>query len=30
MRDGTYDEVLRKWGVEVGAIDDPAINGAVD
>ena len=30
MRDGSYDKVLRKWGVEVGAIDDPAINGAVD
>jgi polar amino acid transport system substrate-binding protein len=30
MRDGTYDAVLKKWGVQVGAIDDPAINGAVD
>ena len=30
IRDGTYDEVLRKWGVEVGAIEDPAINGAVN
>ena len=30
MRDGTYDEVLKKWGVQVGAIDVPAINGAVD
>lgn len=30
MRDGTYDEVLRKWGVQVGAIEDPAVNGAVD
>ena len=30
MRDGTYEAVLRKWGVQVGAIDDPAVNGAVD
>jgi polar amino acid transport system substrate-binding protein len=30
MRDGTYDAILRKWGVQVGAIDSPEINGAVD
>lgn len=30
MRDGTYAEVLKKWGVQVGAIDDPTVNGAVD
>jgi polar amino acid transport system substrate-binding protein len=30
MRDGSYDEVLAKWGVQVGAIDHPAINGAVE
>ena len=30
MRDGAYDEVLKKWGVQVGAIDDPAINGAIE
>ena len=30
MSDGSYDAILRKWGVEVGAIDSPKINGAVD
>jgi polar amino acid transport system substrate-binding protein len=30
MRDGSYDAVLRKWGVQVGAIDDPTVNGAID
>lgn len=30
IRDGAYAQVLRKWGVQVGAIDDPAINGAID
>ena len=30
MRDGSYDAALTKWGVQVGAIDDPAINDAVD
>jgi polar amino acid transport system substrate-binding protein len=30
MRDGTYGAILRKWGVEVGAIDDPAINAAAE
>lgn len=28
--DGTYLEILRRWGVEQGAIDDPQINGAID
>ena len=30
MRDGTYTKILRKWGVEVGAIDKPAINAAIE
>jgi len=30
MEDGTYGSILRKWGVQVGAIDEPAINAAVD
>lgn len=30
IRDGTYMEILRRWGVEQGAIDDPQINGAID
>jgi polar amino acid transport system substrate-binding protein len=30
MRDGSYDTVLRKWGVQVGAIDNPTVNGAID
>jgi polar amino acid transport system substrate-binding protein len=30
MRAGTYEAVLDKWGVEVGAIDDPAINAATE
>jgi polar amino acid transport system substrate-binding protein len=30
MSDGTYQSILRKWGVEVGAIEEPTINGAVD
>jgi polar amino acid transport system substrate-binding protein len=28
MADGTYDAILRKWGIENGAIHDPVINGA--
>ena len=28
MENGTYMEVLEKWGVQDGAIDDPQINGA--
>lgn len=30
IRDGTYMEILRRWGVEQGAIDNPQINGAID
>ena len=30
MRDGSYEAVLSKWGLELGAIDDPTVNGAVD
>jgi polar amino acid transport system substrate-binding protein len=30
MRDGSYDAVLRKWGLQLGAIDDPTVNGAID
>ncbi len=30
IRDGSYMEILRRWGVEQGAIDDPQINGAID
>jgi polar amino acid transport system substrate-binding protein len=29
MADGTYDEVLKKWGLEDGAITDPKINAAI-
>jgi polar amino acid transport system substrate-binding protein len=28
MADGTYDAILRKWGIQSGAIHDPVINGA--
>lgn len=27
--DGSYEEILKKWGVEAGAIDDPTVNPAV-
>lgn len=30
IEDGTYMTILRRWGVEQGAIDDPQINGAID
>ncbi|MDO8188766.1 ABC transporter substrate-binding protein [Conexibacter sp. JD483] len=30
IEDGTYLTILRRWGVEQGAITDPVINGAVD
>ncbi len=30
IEDGTYAEILEKWGVEAGAIDDPAVNPTVD
>jgi polar amino acid transport system substrate-binding protein len=29
MADGTYDKVLKKWGLEDGAITDPKINAAI-
>lgn len=28
MEDGTYDDILEKWGAEAGAIDTPEINPA--
>ncbi len=28
IEDGTYAEILEKWGVEAGAIDSPAVNPA--
>jgi polar amino acid transport system substrate-binding protein len=30
IADGTYMKVLKKWGIEQGAIDDPVINGAIN
>ncbi|MBX6387686.1 MAG: ABC transporter substrate-binding protein [Frankia sp.] len=30
MENGTYAEILEKWGVSAGAIDSPVINGAID
>ena len=27
---GQYEAILKKWGLENGAIDDPKINGAID
>lgn len=30
IADGTYMEILRRWGVEQGAIDNPVINGAIN
>jgi polar amino acid transport system substrate-binding protein len=30
MSDGTYTKILAKWGLQSGAIDNPAINDAVD
>lgn len=30
IEDGTYLTILRRWGVEQGAITDPVINGAID
>jgi polar amino acid transport system substrate-binding protein len=29
MSNGTYEEILAKWGLEDGAITDPTINGAI-
>ena len=28
IEDGTYAEILEKWGVEAGAIDTPEVNPA--
>jgi polar amino acid transport system substrate-binding protein len=28
MADGTYKQILAKWGISAGAITDPVINGA--
>lgn len=30
IRDGTYMTILRRWGVEQGAITNPQINGAIN
>lgn len=30
IEDGAYEEVLEKWGVEAGAIEDPTVNPTVD
>jgi polar amino acid transport system substrate-binding protein len=30
IEDGSYEKVLEKWGVEAGAIDDPAVHPTVD
>ncbi|MFL6241255.1 MAG: ABC transporter substrate-binding protein [Actinomycetes bacterium] len=29
MADGTYQQILTKWGIQAGAISNPVINGAV-
>jgi polar amino acid transport system substrate-binding protein len=29
MKDGTYAQILTKWGVQAGAISSPKINGAI-
>jgi polar amino acid transport system substrate-binding protein len=29
MSNGTYEEILTKWGVESGGITNPTINGAL-
>jgi polar amino acid transport system substrate-binding protein len=29
MASGTYTAILKKWGVQSGAITNPAINGAI-
>jgi hypothetical protein len=28
ISDGSYSSILRKWGIEAGAITHPVINGA--
>jgi polar amino acid transport system substrate-binding protein len=29
MADGTYTKILKKWGIQAGAITNPVINGAI-
>ncbi len=29
MKQGTYKKILKKWGVQGGAISNPKINGAI-
>ncbi len=29
MTDGTYTKILAKWGVQGGAVSDPAINAGI-
>ena len=29
MANGTYTQILNKWGVQAGAITNPQINGAI-
>ena len=29
MGDGTYMQILQKWGMQDGAINNPVINGAI-
>lgn len=29
MQDGTYNQILTKWGIQAGAITNPVINGAI-
>ncbi|HTR70682.1 MAG TPA: ABC transporter substrate-binding protein [Mycobacteriales bacterium] len=29
MADGTYNQILTKWGIQAGAISNPVINGAI-
>lgn len=30
MKDGTYDKIMQKWGIESGAIDTPEINPVIE
>jgi polar amino acid transport system substrate-binding protein len=30
IKDGTYDRIMQKWGIESGAIDKPVINPSVE
>jgi polar amino acid transport system substrate-binding protein len=29
MKQGSYEKILKKWGVQKGAISNPKINGAI-